>query len=172
MKKLVLLISVLISFKAWAGGGTVGNGGNGVVAEFYREASEAIWQITELFAKDEHAIVGPGYVAISDLIHLLDGVAVSESDKPLYLKGNKVSAINYPKLKKIIFNSNDWRTFDRRTKLNLIFHELIGLKLSSQLNDKNYIYSRSKTDKSYFSSAPPGRAGSLGTFSGLNPYVT
>ena len=31
---------------------------------------------------------------------------------------------------------------------------------------------RSKSDKSYFSSALPGRAGSLGPFPGLNPYVT
>ncbi len=49
-------------------------------------------------------------------------------------------------------------------------------KLSVPLTTKGNLIarigSRSKTDKSYFSSAPPGRAGSLGTFSGLNPYVT
>lgn len=49
-------------------------------------------------------------------------------------------------------------------------------KLSVPLTTKGNLIarigSRSKTDKSYFSLAPPGRAGSLGTFSGLNPYVT
>lgn len=144
------ILFILFSFCqfAFAGGGSeAGNGGSGAVAEFYKYASDAIWNMSELFVGKEYAKVGPDLIATGDLIHLLDGVAVTETDKPLYLNGEKVSAINYPKSKKIIFNFKDWRQFDRRSKLNLIFHELISLKLGSQFSDKNYQYSRPLTDQ-------------------------
>lgn len=146
--KHLICVAIFYCSIALAGGGTdVGNGGNGSVAEVYLKASEAIWQMSELFAGKEYVKVGPDLVATQDLIHLLDGVSISETNETLYLNGERVSAINYPKSKKIIFNSKDWQSFDHRSKLNLIFHELIGVKLSSQLNDKNYQYSGSLTDQ-------------------------
>ncbi len=135
---LLLSALVLLPREAVCGRESGGGGGNGFVAEFRRlgeQAGQAFFehQSIDLSGRSfDHRVFRSAIKA----------VALEPTRRKLVLKGQRVSAINYPALNKVIFNVADWAKLDRDAKMQLVIHELLGLRYRGEFDDGSYEHSR------------------------------
>lgn len=142
MKTILTLISViLICTDASAllrGRESGGGGGNSAEAEFRRfaeQAAEAFFerQVITLMGKDfNHKVFRTS----------LKNIKLTATDQILVLNGKKVSAINYPQRNEIVFNQKNWMSLQADTKMQLVIHEMLGLKYRGVFDDSDYAYSQ------------------------------
>ncbi len=99
----------------------------------------------------------------SKAVEIIGSVQKQESRKLQYIGADinsQMLQMTRQRLKMVFGDDN---------RLNLKFHFGVNLETPTQFVRKLV---RPKPDKSYFSTSPPGRSGSLGPFPDLNPYVT
>jgi hypothetical protein len=140
MKRLASLVYlVLLPLQAFsAGRESGGGGGNGFAAEFRRLGAQA----EQAFF--EHQVIN---LAGKDFDHhpfraVLEVLVLEPTQEQLTLEGKKVSSINYPASAKVVFNVDDWAKFDHDAKMQLVIHEILGLKYRNQFDDSRYECSR------------------------------
>lgn len=124
MRKLILLVTCLIPLNLYAGGGTVGNGGDAFASEFVLTARMTA---NILKKKDLSKIIN------FELNKFAGAIEVTEvlTEKTLILNGNEVDAINYPSLKLIKVSRTRWQDLrDEKltiSRFNLVIHEYLGI---------------------------------------------
>lgn len=96
----------------------IGNGGDTYAIEFVDVANE----ITNYLKEHETDIVDSKAFAkaVSD-------TSVESTDKNLSLEGKPKDAINYPTLKKIVFNRKRWTNTTDQQRAILVLHEYLGI---------------------------------------------
>jgi hypothetical protein len=117
------VIMSLFFTNSYAGDG-VGNGGDGLAAEFILTAKDAFRILKN---KPESA----QYLDLDKLSMAIANTKVSSSKEPLILNGIEVDAINYPRRQLIVINRARWldlRHSNRTlTRFNLVVHEYLGI---------------------------------------------
>ena len=133
MKKTILSMLSLLLFNglAFAGGHSVGNGGDSQVIEFQNLGIEIFKKWIELSAEcDVRLSINP-----QQLYKKILSTTVESTDEMLYLEenGNKVlkEAINYPSENRIIFNraafGRNWDSYGYQGKKQFVLHEYLGV---------------------------------------------
>ncbi len=106
----------------------------------------------------------------SRVIDQIDRLKAAKLGVSLQLVGVTFGFVSVLVLSKII--SHSFQSIEFVSIFSVLVFSGTLSQLGSTFMDISIANDRSKSDKSYFSSALPGRAGSLGPFPGLNPYVT
>ncbi len=132
----LLLIFGLLFKNVYAGDG-VGNGGDGLAAEFILTAKDA-------FRILQNKPEVTQYLNLDKLSMAIANTKVISTKEPLILNGVEIDAINYPAQQLIKINRLRWmdlRDSNRTlTRFNLVIHEYLGI---IGINDDQYSISQS-----------------------------
>lgn len=139
-------------------GGTVGNGGDGVSAEFVLTAQTAVELIKSSVVNDVKGF------KMNAFIGAVATTKVNSADS-LTLNGNEVDAINYPQEKKLVVNRSRWallRSEDQTVpRFMLVLHEYLWLSGS---DDSSY-----KISKTLIQRLSPSKFSTDKFWSPMNP---
>ena len=135
MKVLIFLLLLPLTSLATK---VVGNGGDLYAIEFVDTAEEVYQYLQETGFDSINAI---------DLRTAISDTKVESTDKKLILNGTVKDAINYPALKKIIFNRLRWTNMTDKERAVLVLHEYLGLL---GLENASYKYSKKLLAKMAF----------------------
>lgn len=139
MKSIAVSMLVLFGllFKNVYAGDGVGNGGDGLAAEFILTAKDA-------FRILQNKPEVTQFLSLDKLSMAIANTKVSSTKEPLILNGVEVDAINYPDQQLIKINRLRWmdlRDSNRTlTRFNLVIHEYLGM---IGINDHQYSISQS-----------------------------
>lgn len=130
MKQFILLLGILISFRTYAGGGTVGNGGDSYVMDFIATGERvAKW----LEAERINELSGLNAESFAKTLKM---AKISSVEAPLILDGIEKDAINIPSTREIALNRSRWKSINNDfRKVGLVIHEVLGLM---KINDEGY----------------------------------